>query len=528
MMNTITAATGSDDSVVELMSDASSYPDHPSSVRIIETHISWVFLTIQYAYKLKKPVQFEFLDFSTPELRHRACLEELRLNRRLAPDVYLAVMPITRSSTGALEVNGRGQEIDWVVQMRRLPAERALDVLLRDHRLLPEDAEAIVQRLIEFYTRLPPTLLSADVYRQALDRHIRANGTALLEALPAERMRLRRMQSAQLRYLNVQAELIDGRVAAGRIVDGHGDLRPEHIYLDQTPVVIDCIEFSDELRQVDVVDELSFLSMECERLRDGGLGELALAEYQKVSGDKVPESLLSFYRCYRALVRAKVASLRAQQQTIDGAKHSANLTRQYLDLADHDAAKLGPPTLLIVGGLMGSGKSTLARKLADTFGMDVLSTDHIRRSMLGTSELPAGYGEGYYQPDMRIRVYDELFRQASDVLNTGQSVILDGTFLTSELRDRAYDLAHRHGASSLYIQCTCPRNTAHARIQQRATTDKSESEARTELYDLQARDLEPPRADDLFVTVDTTQAMSQQLGAIGAEMRASSRTSSGT
>ena len=364
-----------------------------------------------------------------------------------------------------------------------------------------------------------PKPLSSDVFRQALDRHIRANGAALLEALPAERARLRRIQSAQLRYLNVQAELINDRVAAGRIVDGHGDLRPEHIYLDGRPIVIDCIEFSDELRTVDIADELSFLSMECERLDGRGLGELVLAEYQKVCGDKLPESLLSFYGSYRALVRAKVALLRVQQQTNGGSRPSADLIRQYVDVADHYAAELGPPSVLIVGGLMGSGKSTLARKLAESLGAELLATDHIRHAMFGTSVLPAEYGEDHYQPDMRSRVYEELFRQASEILDTGQSVILDGTFLTCELRDRAYDLAYRHGAVSFHVQCTCARQTAYARIQERAATGQSESEARTELYDLQARDLEPPWADDPFVTVDTTQAMSRQVSAVCAELR---------
>jgi aminoglycoside phosphotransferase family enzyme/predicted kinase len=477
-----------------------------------------VFLTDRYAYKLKKPVRFEFLDFSTAELRHRACQNELRLNRRLAPDVYVDVLPITQDPSGLLEFDGRGQEVDWVVKMRRLPAQTALDVLLRENRLGPEDAQAIAKYLANFYARLLPKSLSPDDYRQALDRHIRANGAALLNWIPAERPRLRRIQSAQLRYLNVRAELIDKRVTNGRIADGHGDLRPEHIYLDGRPIVIDCIEFSEELRTVDIADELSFLSMECQRLGDGRVGEAVLSQYQRVCEDEIPESLLDFYRCYRALVRAKVALLRDQQLTDRGTQPSADLIRQYVDLADDYAEKLGPPMLLIVGGLMGAGKSTLAAKLAETLGVESLSTDLVRRSMFGASEVPAGYGEGHYQPDMRSRVYDELLRQASELLQDRQSVVLDGTFLTDRLRRRAYDLGYRHGAVSLHVQCTCPRQIAYARVQQRVNTGQSESEARTELYDLQARDYEPPLADDPSVTVDTTQAMSQQLPVVYVEL----------
>ena len=249
-------------------------------IQVVETHISWVFLTDRYAYKLKKPVRFEFLDFSTSDLRHRACLNEVHLNRRLAPDVYLGVLPITQSPEGRLELNGNGQAVDWVVQMRRLPAENALDVVLREGRRTPEQAQSIAKLLSDFYARVLPKPISADVYRDLLDHHIRANGVVLLDSLPTERSRIRRTQSAQLRYLSIEAAMIGNRVAAGRVVDGHGDLRPEHIYLDVRPIVIDCIEFSDELRTVDIADELSFLAMECERLNDSGLGESVIAAYQ--------------------------------------------------------------------------------------------------------------------------------------------------------------------------------------------------------------------------------------------------------
>jgi aminoglycoside phosphotransferase family enzyme/predicted kinase len=516
---TSTAVPSRSQSVVEFLTKPSTYADGHGATQVIETHISWVFLTARHAYKLKKPVRFEFLDFSTPDLRHRACLDEVRLNRRLAPDVYIGVLPITRGRAGSLELDGDGPVVDWVVQMRRLPAENALDGVLREGRLSSRQAQSIARHLMNFYARLPPKPISADVYRESLNRHIRANGLALLDSLPAEQRRIRRIQSSQLRYLNVEAELIDSRVTGGRVVEGHGDLRPEHVYLNGTPTVIDCIEFSDELRTVDIADELSFLSMECERLKDGGLGQQVLAEYQSACGDDVAESLLSFYRCYRALVRAKVAQIRRQQQTGGDASESSNLVHQYIDLAEAHAKRLGPPILLVVGGLMGSGKSTLAAKLAETFAIESLSTDHIRHNLMGSSEAPTGYGEGHYRPDMRSRVYDELFRQADERLKNGDSLVLDGTFLTCCLRDRAYDLGRRHGTVTVYAQCDCPRHIAYARIQHRREAAQSDSEARTELYDLQAQDLEPLWADEPAITVDTTTDVTQQIRVICAELK---------
>lgn len=516
-MRTTNSRRGSD-CLTESMGDASFYPDHPSSVRVVETHISWVYLAGEYAYKLKKPVKFEFVDFSTPELRYRACLEELRLNRRLAADVYLAVVPITSTPDGSLQLNGRGTPVDWVVQMRRLPAENAVDVLLRERRLAPEDAEAIAARLTRFYTRLPPLQVSPEEFVANLERHILANGEALGELPPAERPRIRRIQAAQLRYLRVVAEQFYQRVLAGRIVDGHGDLRPEHVYVGTPPVVIDCIEFSDSIRIADVADELSFLAMECERLGDGGLGKLVLESYQQASRDDIPRRLLSFYRAYRASVRAKVALFRRQQQP-EANSFFDDQIRQYLELAERDAKELGPPMLLVVGGLMGSGKSTLAARLADRFCVDMLSTDVVRHAMLGTSDVPAAYGQDHYQPTLRERVYDELLHRAGELLQDGQSVVLDGTFFSDSLRGRAYQLADRHGAAALHVLCTCPRQVAYKRIQNRAEAGQSESEARTELYDLQARDFEPPYADDPVLTVDTNKPLAVQEQAVCAELR---------
>jgi aminoglycoside phosphotransferase family enzyme/predicted kinase len=507
------------ESLIALLRQPSSYPEQPTSVQVAETHISWVFLTNRYAYKLKKPVQFEFLDFSTPELRHQACLEELRLNRRLAEDVYLGVLPITQTADQSLELNGRGRPVDWVVQMRRLPAERALDVLLRGRKLRREEAGLIADHLARSYGRLLPKPVSPEHFLELLERHIRANGAALSNSMPADRPRIRRIQSSQLRFLKIQAEEFEKRVAAGRVVDGHGDLRPEHIYVEKTPAVIDCIEFSDDLREVDVADELSFLAMECERLANSELGELVLQTYEDVCGDEIPSRLLAFYRAYRACVRAKVAIFRSQQQVAAEHELSDRLVQQYLDLSDRYVKELGPPFLLIFGGLMGTGKSTLAAQFAAALDVDVLSTDHFRHQLLGTSRVPAAYGEGHYQPDLRERIYDELFRHAAEILKTGQSVVLDGTFLKDCLRAQAYDMAHKHGAVPLHVSCTCSRQVAYARIQLRADQGQSESEARTELYDLQARDFEPPCADDPSITVDTAQSLSHQTDAVCAALR---------
>jgi uncharacterized protein len=504
--------------LVEFLGRPASYAEGPAGVQVVETHISWVFLTDRHAYKLKKPVRFEFLDFSTPELRRDACHEEVRLNRRLAADVYLGVLPVTCDPNGAMSLAGNGQAIDWLVQMRRLPAEAALDVALRGRRLAPDTAREVANYLATFYAALAPKRIDAARYQQALERHVRANGEALGSAAAAEQSRIRRIQSAQLRFLDVRADMFGQRTAEGRIVDGHGDLRPEHIYLESPPVVIDCLEFSAELRTVDIADELSFLAMECERLGEPGLGTVVLATYQDATGDLIPPMLLAFYRAYRACVRAKVELLRASQQTHEDASSGTSF-QQYIELAARYANRLGPPLLLVVGGLMGTGKSTLAREVAARWCIDSLATDRVRREMLGASASPAGYGEGHYRPDGRERVYDELFRQAGEAIVERRSVILDGSFSSSGLRQRAQELARRYGAAALYVQCTCPRITAIERIAARSREGGSESEARVELYDRQAQEFEPPGAGEAAVTIDTREAIPRQLDSICGELR---------
>lgn len=505
--------------IARFLRDPASYPDHPESVELVETHISRVFLTPQYAYKLKKPVQFEFLDFSTVERRHHACCQELRLNRRLAPDVYLDIIPITLDAAGRLILGGAGTPVDWVVQMRRLPANRALDVLLNENQVTAELTSQIADYLAGFYAGLSPIPTNGTEYRAALDRHIRANADTLLAELPAERDRIERIRCAQLKFLLLQADSFDLRTKEGRLVDGHGDLRPEHIYLEDRPVVIDCIEFSDELRKVDIADELGFLAMECEQLGAAQVGDQVLAAYRRRCLDEFPASLLLFYKCYRAVVRTKVTLLRADQAVNSTRASLMRPVRKYLGWADKYASALGRPCLVVFSGLMGSGKSTLAARLAESFGARRLSTDTIRRTMLGLSDAPAAYGEGKYEPGLRQGVYEELFRQGAEVLRRGQSVVLDGAFLTRALRTRARELGTRGGAVALFVFCECPREAALYRIQGRARAANDTSEARPELYDLQAREFEPLWDEGPAVTVDTTHELSQQMQAICGELR---------
>lgn len=311
-----------------------SYPERPSHVDALETHMSWVFITDRHAYKLKKPVRHDFLDFSTLEARRRCCEEELRLNRRLAPDVYLDVVPLTADASGRLALAGDGMPVEWLVRMRRLPRERMLDAALARGGVSDEQVSAVADVLAAFYRRLAPDALTATELCGRLVRDVEACRTELrspVHMLPsalfegtAERL---------IAFVGREPELFGARAAAGRIVEGHGDLRPEHVCLVEPPVVIDCLEFNRSFRVLDVADELAYLAMECARLGAPATGEAIFAACCERLRDSVAPRLFHFYSGFRALVRARIAAWHTIDVPAAGIEKWRARARQYLALA---------------------------------------------------------------------------------------------------------------------------------------------------------------------------------------------------
>lgn len=311
-----------------------AYPETPRAVEIVETHLSWVFLTDRHAYKLKKPVRYDHSpDFSTPELRRRDCDEEVRLNRRLARDVYLGVVALTLEPIQGLGVGGAGEPIDWLVWMRRLPADRMLDELIRRGTIEEPDVRAVALQLAKFYAKARPNDIAAPAYRRRLEEGVRSDCRELCcpeFGLPGDRVKT--VADGQLAFLERRAELFDQRVREGRIVEGHGDLRPEHICLASEPAIIDCLEFSRDLRIVDPADELAFLALECERLGNPAVGRWFLDTYSKVTGDEPSKALLRFHRTYRALRRAKIAAWHLRDPSVRDHGRWRERARRYLEL----------------------------------------------------------------------------------------------------------------------------------------------------------------------------------------------------
>jgi aminoglycoside phosphotransferase family enzyme len=324
---------------VRFLNDPGAYPDEgPARVESIETHISWVFLTGQYAYKLKKPVCFDYLDFTRLDARERDCRDELRLNRRLAHDIYLDVVPLMWLSGGGLQLGGHGTVLDWLVKMRRLPASVMLDAAIAAGNVDTRALERVVALLVSFYRHQPPEPLVPEAYLRALAAEVRDNAAVLARpryGLPVER--IEQITRQQLACLDRYPLLFLRRVRQGRVVEAHGDLRPQHVCLSDPPVIIDCLEFKRELRVLDGADELAYLALECERLGAPALGRFILDRYASLSGDAPSLRLREFYMSHRALVRAKIAAWHTDDKAVNDHDGWTRRALDYLDLAENHA-----------------------------------------------------------------------------------------------------------------------------------------------------------------------------------------------
>ena len=293
---------------VAFLKQPHSYPEPTTEVKAVETHRSWVFLTDQYAYKLKKPGRYAFLDVSTISARKYYCEEELRLNKRLAGDVYITTVPLIIDRAGKIELGGTGSIVDWLVKMRRLPADCMLDVAIEHKKIPREQIRGVAQKLAKFYRASAPIGITPSDYRSGFERDIHANFDELSRPLFGLRRDLVEAPcAAQLKLLSQAPALFDRRSREGRIIEAHGDLRPEHVcLLEPEPVIIDCLEFSRELRTLDAAADLAFLAQECERLGAAWVGQIVFEVYSEVTHDRPPAILISFYKSYWACLRAKL------------------------------------------------------------------------------------------------------------------------------------------------------------------------------------------------------------------------------
>lgn len=311
-----------------------TYPDTPRRIEVIETHMSFVFLTPTHAYKMKKPVRYDSLDFSNLALRHHYCREELRLNAPLAPGVYLAVTPLSRRPGGLVRLTQCGEVIEWLVQMRRLPQSEMLDERISRGSLAERELDDLAERLAEFYAQASPEPIDFEAHRDYILSEIERDHAAFKpHAAQLGAGSLDTLFHAQLGFIRNPGTLLRQRLTEHRLVEGHGDLRPEHVCLLTPPVVFDRIDFNRRLRIVDPVGELAHLGMECERLGAEWVGARLLAHYTRRTNDRPPQELVDFYKSLSASLRARLAVLHTRELELVRWDRWLAAGRSYLALA---------------------------------------------------------------------------------------------------------------------------------------------------------------------------------------------------
>ncbi len=491
---------------------------HPDGV--VETHVSRLVFLGDRVYKIKKPVRFAFLDFSTVGARAEACLREVQLNRRLSPDVYLGVLDV---------VGGDGRDIEHVVEMRRMPPERRLATLVtEDDPGVVDHVRAVAHRIAAFHAGASRgAAIDRDASHDAVSE---AWATNLAEMAPFtvgpdavfEADALAEVEHLAVRWLDGRAAVFADRLAGGHAVDGHGDLLCEDIFcLDDGPRILDCIEFDDHLRHVDVWNDVAFLEMDLERLGRPDLAEVLRDTYREMSADTALPGLVDVFVAYRALVRAKVAGLRSRQ-TEPGPDREACVAeaRARLDQClDH--LRRARIRLVVVGGLPGTGKSTLASELAEALDAAVLSSDPLRKELVGAgpdASTAADYRTGAYSDAVTEATYATLLRRAKVLLERGESVILDASWVDVAHRDAARALAAETGAEVTELRCDCPADVAAARMAARHDRGDHESDADAIVAAAMAADADPwPEAVVVDTGGDVPAAVERALGLIRAD-----------
>lgn len=483
------------------MSNPLFYPHGPAGVSVVQTHISWVFLAGEFVYKVKKPVNFGFLDFSSLEKRRFFCEEELRLNRRLASETYLETVSVHRGRDGAFSLRGPGPVVEWAVVMKRLPDDGMADRMLSEGRLTEEVLDLLAERLAAFHGE---AATGSEVDMAGSLASIRKNHRDNMDVL--ERYVGNVLTRLQHRFLSAWAEgfmsgnaaLFKERVEKGRIRDCHGDLHLENICLENgVPVVFDCIEFSPALRHGDVAGEIAFLCMDLDYSGASDLSDHFAASYARFARDPGIAGVLNFYKFYRACVRAKVLCLRSDDKALSYAERKEAWSKAccYLDFAFTYASRFTRPTLVIVTGLMGTGKSALSKELAAVTGSRLIRSDVVRKEILGVSpvrHLKDPYGKGAYDAETSGRTYEAMMREARLCLENGQSVIMDASFKTAKLRRMARDLAAGAGAEFFAVACQCPETEVKRRLVNRSRLGQDPSDGRVEIFGLQRDDYEEP------------------------------------
>jgi uncharacterized protein len=502
-----------------------AYPHPVTAIELVQTHVSWILLTGEFAYKLKRPVRYAFVDLSTPERREFSCREELRLNRRFAAELYLDVCAIT-DVNGAARIGGEGRTIEYAVKMLQFERAAELDQLLAARAIEPAELEAFGHELVEIHERLPriapadpwgrPENVQALVLRN-IDECVQAAESL---GCQSEVHALREPLAARLAAL---AECMAERRVAGRVRECHGDLHAGNIVRRGSRLVaFDCMEFEPAFRWIDLADEVAFLLSDMAARGYASHAHAFLAGYLAQGGDYQACRLLRAYQAHRTLIRAKVATLSADGA---GERDFADLREKFTRLVRYAACVIAPrqPRLVLTFGLSGSGKTWLARQLAERLGAIHLRSDVARKRLAGLADdgrSNSALGGDLYAHGATAQVYAQLGHDAEEVLAGGYDVIVDATFGRREQRGRFRQLAQRLGVGISLINCHAPVEVLRARIGARRAAGGDASEADEPVLEWQIRHHEALDADEAARAISADTANTSVVDLVAEELDA--------
>lgn len=481
--------------LIEQMLDPAFYAHAPESVELRETHTSWVFLADDLAYKMKKPVVFPFLDYGTAERRREMCREEVRLNRRLAPRIYLEVIGIAeREGHYSPTAEDDPEAVEYAVKMRRVEEERSIAALVARGDLGPQQVTAVAKRLARFHAEA--SIADAEWNRtEVLIETLEENLTTLKEAGAAilDRHRLEAAEAFTRCFLRARRGELEMRCRSGMVRDGHGDLRAEHLVLpeDDEPYIYDCIEFNPGLRHIDVAADLAFLVMDLARLGAEDAAIKLVDDYRAAGGDPGDDVLLAFLASYRAWVRAKVACIRAAELDAGAERRWQEVSaRELLALGHRFAWRARRPLIVVIAGASGTGKTALAGQLAELSGWAHISSDVMRKRLAGLGPTERAE-QRHYSREMTLRTYAAMGEAAGRELDHQGGAIVDATF-----HRHSEQAAFRRGVDGpvprlVLIECTAPVDVLRARLRNRAADPQRVSDADLDVLAQQLAEQEP-------------------------------------
>ena len=485
--------------LIQAMRTPGFYPHPAETVDFIQTHISSLFLVGDHVYKLKKPLDLGFLDFSSLDKRRFYCREEVRLNSRLAPSVYLQVLPVSQDLQGGfvLGQSQQGQVVDYVVHMRRLSEDFMFPALLSKGLVNLELLQELAGILAKFHARATPVDADSDLGSPSLVRsNIQENfeQTRILAGTALSQKRFQMFEQVMFWILHRRHHLLHSRHVQGKTRECHGDLRMEHICMfNNQLVVFDCIEFNERFRFIDTAADLAFLLMDMEYSGHWQEAQHLLTAYTRASDDEDIMSVINLYKAYYAQTRGKVAGIQSMEEEFSETDRQEALNRAtaFLDLAWSYAIKLTSPTLIVTCGLMGTGKSEVGRHLQVALGAELIQSDALRKSIHGfdpSSKHEEAFGQGLYSRAATQATYQALLDQARSRLQDHASVILDASFSRREDRGRVMSLAHALNLRCVLVQCLCPEKVVKKRLSKR---HRDVSDGRWDLFAQQKAGFEP-------------------------------------